>query len=78
MSLADEIQRKVESLSEGEQRAVLQYVEDLKQAATKRARVRDPYGLLADQATNLTIDEFRTARQEVWEYLGTDASIAPD
>ncbi|MDB5301540.1 MAG: hypothetical protein JWO87_3203 [Phycisphaerales bacterium] len=66
MSISDTVARKVEQLPPERQLEVLDFVEFLERKPAKAGARRDPEGLLADQPSNLGLEEFAEARREMW------------
>lgn len=65
MTVAETLLKKVNLLPASRQLEVLNFVEFLEQKEGTASR-HDPEGLLADQPTNLDLDDFSTARRDAW------------
>lgn len=66
MTVAETLARKVSQLPLDRQLQVLEYAEFLAQKQTQRQPRRDPEGLLEDQPSNLSLDDFDAARRDAW------------
>ena len=71
MSIAELVLQKVANLPADRQREVLAYVERLAGPAEPLG-FKDPYGMLRDSASNLSLEEFQIARREMWENAPRD------
>lgn len=64
MTRATRVYLKLNTLSEQQQQEVLEFVENL--PVTPKVPLIDPYGTCADLRTNLSFEEFKKNRQEMW------------
>lgn len=67
MTVAEKLQEKVAHLSPERQQEVLDFVEFIESKTPTRQPLRDPEGLFADIASNLTFEEIKEARREGWK-----------
>lgn len=67
MELTDLIVEKLHVLPPEKQREVLDFVDFLSQRRAPRRPRRDPRGLWADLAIDVTAEEIDAARKELWE-----------
>ena len=66
MTLAETLTQKVSQLPLSRQLEVLSFVESLEQKQRHPGPRHDPEGLLADQPSNLDLEDFANARREAW------------
>ncbi len=66
MTLAETLTQKVSQLPLNRQLEVLNFVEVLGRKQGQAGPRRDPEGLLADQPSDLSLEDFASARREAW------------
>jgi hypothetical protein len=66
MTLAQKVSHKVAGMPLDRQIEVLKFIESLECQPGSGRPLRDPAGLLADQPSDLTLEEFNAARREMW------------
>lgn len=67
MTLADAIKQKLEKLPEDKQQDVLRYIEGLeREGASHGGPRRNPRGTLAGKLPDISLDEFKQLRREMW------------
>ena len=66
VTVAEAIARKISQLPVSRQLEVLNFAEFLAQKQKRVGPRRDPEGLLADQPSDLTLEDFTAARREAW------------
>lgn len=66
MTLAEKLIKKVAHLPPARQAEVLEFAEFLEHKENRVLKRRDPQGLLADQPSNLILDDFSAAHRESW------------
>ena len=76
MTTAQHIFQKTLALPEDQQRQVLAFVESLPPPAP-RARLASSYGMLAETASDLDLDEFQQARAELWRRFPREFPVEP-
>jgi len=64
MTIADAIKQKLEKLPEDKQQDVLRYLEVLEQQQAQP--LRNPEGILSGQMPDLSLEEFKRLRREMW------------
>jgi len=66
MTLSETLTQKLQQLPLGRQLEVLSFVELLERKQERVIARRDPEGLLADQPSGLSLEDFAQARREAW------------
>ena len=66
MTVAETLTQKVSQLPLNRQLEVLDFVEFLEQKQGHARPRHDPEGLLADQRSDLSLEDFTAARREAW------------
>ena len=66
MTLAETLARKMSQLPVSRQLEVLNFAEFLEQKQMRVGPRHDPEGLLADQVSDLDLEDFTAARREAW------------
>ncbi len=67
MTVAQKLLEKVTQLPPERQLEVLDFVEFIESRTAKKQPLRDPEGLFADIASNLTFEEIKEARRAGWK-----------
>ena len=66
MTVAETLPQKVNQLPLDRQLQVLDFVESLEQEQGRSLARRDPEGLLSDQPSDLSLEDFDQASREAW------------
>lgn len=66
MTLAESLFEKVKQLSTAEQAEVADFIEVIRRKRSEHKPEGSPEGLLADPPFDLTFEDFKQARREMW------------
>lgn len=66
MTVTEVVIEKIKALPKDRQQKVLDYVEELEAHEMHRKPLRSLYGIWADMDVNLTEEDLRQARNEMW------------
>jgi hypothetical protein len=66
MSVIESLTAKVSQLPTSQQLEVLDFVEFLASKQKRKIPLHNPRGLLAEQLSDLTLEDFVAARREMW------------
>lgn len=67
MSIAEMVAKKVGDLPPSQQMEVLDFVDFLARKETSQVPRHDPKGILSAEPFDLTLEDFRQARKEMWK-----------
>ena len=66
MTLAESLVEKVKQLSTAEQIEVEHFIETIRRKRSEQKPAGSPEGLLADPPFDLSLEDFKQARREMW------------
>ena len=74
MSIAESIKNVIDSLPPEQQAEALALLQQFRQAKVSGLKLNDPYGILTNAKSDLTLEDFQKARQEMWKFRDEDAA----